>query len=231
MITGPAGAGKSVFLTQYLVSAARRGEAAAAYVFDESRASFLARAAGAGMDLGPHIAAGRVHLQQIDPAEMAPGEFAQMVCEDAKQRGVRVIGVDSLNGYLCSVPEEHFLPLHLHELLSALGQLGAVTVLTLSLSGISGQAARADIDVSYLCDAMIALRLFEAVGEMRKCVSVPKLRSGQHELTIREYRIGSDGLHVGEPVREFQGVLTGTPTYVGEGEPPAPRKSETHRAA
>src|SRR6185437_9613370 len=131
LIIGPAGAGKSVVVSQYAFAAAQRGERAALFVFDEARESFLARAAGAGMDLAPHVAEGRVSVQQVDPAEMAPGQFAHIVRRSV-EKGVRLVAIDSLNGYLSSVPEETFLPLHLHELLTTLGQLGAITLLTLA---------------------------------------------------------------------------------------------------
>lgn len=219
LVTGAAGAGKSVVVTQYAFSAAERGEPAAIFVFDESRESFLMRAAGAGMDLGPHLATGRVRVQQVDPAEMPPGQFAHAVRRAVLEGGARIVAIDSLNGYLTSVPEEAFLELHLHELLATLAQLGVVTLTTLTQSGATGPVRSPDVDVSYLADTIISLRFFEAMGEMRKAISVPKMRSGLHELTLREYRIGPQGLTVGEPLHQFQGVLTGTPTYVGSHEP------------
>ncbi|MFT3765279.1 MAG: gas vesicle protein GvpD [Minicystis sp.] len=219
LLLGPAGVGKSVLTTQYMHAAATRGEGCAAFLFDEGREGFLLRAAGAGLDLGPHLDTGLVRLEQVNPAEMSPGEFTHAVIEAVDARGARLVVIDSLNGYLCSVPEETFLPLHLHELLTYLDQRGVTTLLTLTQHGVLGAAARSDIDVSYLADTVILMRFFEADGEMHKAISVPKMRSGLHELTLREYRITRSGFRIGGPLREFQGVLTGTPSYVGSHEP------------
>jgi circadian clock protein KaiC len=229
LIAGPTGAGKSVLVTQYVHAAASRGEGAAVFLFDEILGVFLARAAGAGLDLVPFIEQGLVRVVQVDPAEMGPGQFASAVCASVAEGRGRLVAIDGINGYLSSVPEEEFLQLHLHELLTHLAHLGATTLLTLSQHGITGPLIEGDVDVSYLTDAMIILRFFEASGEMRKAISVPKLRSGLHELTLREYRIGRTGFRVGEPLRDFQGVLTGTPTYVGPHEPLL--REEGHAAA
>jgi circadian clock protein KaiC len=219
LVMGPAGAGKSVVVTQYAHAAAARGERAAMFVFDESRETFLARAAGAGLDLRPHLASGLCSLTQMDPLEMAPDQFSHAVVSAVDPGGARLVIIDSLNGYMSSTPEESFLAHRFHELLACLGRLDVITLVTLSQHGFVGPMADTNLDVSYLADTVILLRFFEAVGEMRKCISVPKMRSGFHQLSLREYRISREGLEVGEPVSEFQGVLTGAPTYLGHRAP------------
>jgi KaiC/GvpD/RAD55 family RecA-like ATPase len=165
------------------------------------------------------LESGRVRVVQVDPAELSPGHFASVVRDAVDRGGARLVILDSLNGYLSSTPEETFLPLHVHELITYLGQRGVTSLITLSQHGVLGQEALTGVDVSYLADTVIMLRFFEAEGEIRKAISVPKMRSGFHDLTLREYRIDEHGLRVGVPLREFQGVLTGTPTYVGNREP------------
>ena len=153
-------------------------------------------------------------MQQIDPAEMSPGEFAHRVRESVEHEGVRVIVIDSLNGYMNAMPEERFLVLQVHELLSALNQLGVVTILVLAQHGLMGPM-QTPLDLSYLSDAVLMLRYFEAEGRVRRAISVVKKRSSAHEDTIREFRLTAEGIKIGPPLTEFQGVLSGTPTYRG----------------
>ena len=211
LIMGPAGSGKSTLSTQYVVAAAERGENAAMFVFDESRATMLARSQSISLDLQKHIESGRVVVQQIDPAEVPPGEFVQLVREQVEQRQISVMVIDSLNGYVNAMPQERFLTVHMHELLTYLGQQGVATLLIVAQHGLVGTSMMTPVDVSYLADAVILVRYFELAGEIRKAVSVVKKRSGAHEKAIRPFAIGSEGLLVGPPLTEFHGVLSGTP--------------------
>jgi circadian clock protein KaiC len=215
MVMGPAGVGKSSLVTQYLVAAAARGERSVVYNFDESPASWLVRARGLGMDVEPHLAAGRITLHQVDPAEMSIGEFASLVRHEVEDNGVRFVVIDSLNGYRASMPEENFLMLHAHELLSFLAHRGIITFLVMAQHGILGAAIESPIEISYLADTVILLRYFEALGQVRQALSVLKKRVGAHERTIRELRLSGAGIGVGAELRDFQGVLTGTPQYLG----------------
>jgi circadian clock protein KaiC len=216
LLMGPAGSGKSSIATQYVVAAAARGEKAAVFAFDESLGTLLARSAGLGMGLRAHLDAGRVRVQQVDPAELSPGEFAHAVRSAVEQGGARVVVIDSLNGYLNAMPEERFLTIQLHELLTYLGQQGVVTLLVVAQHGLFGNM-QAPVDTSYLADAVVLLRYFEAQGRIRRAISVVKKRSGAHEETLRELRMGPAGLIVGEPLEGFQGILTGTPTVLRPG--------------
>jgi circadian clock protein KaiC len=215
LLVGGAGVGKSSIAVTYAVSAARRGERVAIYAFDEGLGTLFARAAGLGVNLEDYS------IQQIDPAEMSPGEFAQLVRDAVEQRDVKVILIDSLNGYLNAMPDERFLVLQMHELLSYLNQIGILTILVLAQHGLLGRM-QTPIDLSYLSDAVIMLRYFEASGQVRRAISVVKKRSGKHENTIREFQLTSEGLKVGPPLTEFSGILTGTPTYVGKAAPLLP---------
>jgi circadian clock protein KaiC len=216
LIIGAAGTGKSSLATQFAQAAAQRGECASLFIFDESIATFLERSAGLGMEVEPLIRAGRMIVRQIDPAELSPGEFAHAVCQAAENRS-RVVVIDSLNGYLNSMPSEQFLTLHLHELLTYLGQQGVTTILVMTQHGIVAETSVNPIDASYLADTVMLLRYFEAAGEIRQAISVIKKRTGRHERTIRELRFDK-GVTVGEPLRNFQGVLTGTPQFIGSAE-------------
>jgi circadian clock protein KaiC len=218
LLSGPAGAGKSTLALQWVHAAAGRGEPCTIYQFDERTGTLLARAAKLGLDLEPHIAAGRVVLRQVDPAELSPGEFASMLRADTEEAGTRVAVIDSLNGYLAAMPQERQLLLQLHELLSYLSQRGVLTLLVNPQSGLLG-SMRSNVDVSNLADAILLLRFFEADGRVRKAISVIKNRGGPHEETIRELRIDHSGVRVGQVLTGFRGVLTGTPTYTDE---PAP---------
>ncbi len=214
LIVGPSGAGKSTLALGYIWAALERGEPALMVTFDETIGILLERARGIGFDLLPHIEAGRLRLEQIDPAEISPGEFAGRVRDAVALHGVRIVAIDSLTGYLHSMPEQPFVVLQMHELLTYLNQQGVVTMLILAQHGMVGQMA-SPIDLTYLSDAVVLLRFFEANGRIRRALSVLKKRVGAHEDTIREFRIDKGGLRVGEPLHEFRGVLTGVPTYDG----------------
>ncbi|MDQ3287496.1 MAG: AAA family ATPase [Pseudomonadota bacterium] len=225
LLIGAAGTGKSSLATQYMVAAADRGEPSAMFTFDESVNSMLTRSGGIGFDVRRHIDAGLMNVSAIDPAELSPGEFTHRIREAAEKDGARIIVIDSLNGYLNAMPEERFMIVQMHELLAYLGQLGVVTILVSAQQGLIGQMANR-LDVSYLADGVILFRYFESRGSVRQAISVLKKRTGSHERTIRELSISHDGLHIGEPLSEFRGVLTGVPhEHDGHPEPsPAPLK-------
>ena len=216
---GPAGCGKTTLSSQFLIAALERGEAACCFLFEESRSTFLQRAGGLGMKFEPHLASGLCRLIQIDPAEVSPGEFANQICLEVEARKARVVVIDSVNGYLNAMPSERFLMIQLHELLAYLGQKGVLTILVMAQHGMLGTTMQSPIDVSFLADTVILLRYFEAMGEIRQALSVVKKRRSGHERTIREMRLGSGGVLVGAPLREFEGVLTGVPRYNGSTRP------------
>jgi circadian clock protein KaiC len=218
LLIGGAGVGKSTVAMTYAVAAAERGELAILFAFDEGLGTIFARADSLGVPLRDHVTAGRVIIQQIDPAEMSPGEFVATVREAVEKENARVVVIDSLNGYLNAMPNEKFLILQMHELLSYLNQLGVVTILVLAQHGLMGPM-QSPLDMSYLSDTVVMLRYFEADGLVRRALSVVKKRSGGHEYSIREFRLKQGGLHVGPPLKEFRGIFTGTPTYVGEARP------------
>jgi circadian clock protein KaiC len=211
LLMGPAGTGKSTVSLQYAKAAAAAGQRTAIFAFDESISTLLARAAGVGLDLEPEIAAGTIEVRQVDPAELAPGEFAFAVREAVEERGARLIVIDSLNGYLHAMPEEHFLILQLHELLTFLGQRGVATVMVVAQHGLVGSSMQSPIDVSYLADSVMVFRHFELAGQLRKAISMLKRRTGAHENAIRELSIDETGIKVGEPLVGLQGLLTGLP--------------------
>jgi circadian clock protein KaiC len=214
LILGPAGSGKSSVAAEYAAWAAAHGEHVSFYLFDESVATFRERATGLGLDLEPLIESGRFNMRQVDAAEVSPGEFAHVVREGVAQNKTQILVIDTLNGYLNAMPNEQFLTLHLHELLTFLGQQGVATLLILAQHGFAGEAVQVPVDASYLADTVLLLRYFEAFGEVRQAISVIKKRTGKHERTIRELRF-DNGIKIGEAVREFQGVLTGSPIFVG----------------
>lgn len=219
LITGPAGTGKTTIALQYLDAACRRGEPCAIFEFDERIGTMFTRAKALGIDLGEHIARGQLRVHQVDPAELSPGEFSARVQRVVERGGVRLLVIDSLNGYLAAMPQEQQLILQLHELLSYLNQKGVTTLLINPQHGMVG-AMSGSIDVSYVADTVMLLRYFEAEGRIRKAISILKNRSGAHEDTIRELRISADaGVQVSEPLSAFRGVLTGTPEYVGASGP------------
>jgi circadian clock protein KaiC len=214
LFIGPAGCGKSTIALRYAVSSAERGEKAVIFTFDEALATLIERAKGLGMDLPPLFANGTLEIQQIDPAELAPGEFVSRVRRLVDKEHLRVVVLDSLNGFLNAMPHEQFLAMQLHELLSYLGQQGVATILTLAQHGFIG-SMQSTIDVSYLADTVLLFRYFEYAGEIRQALSVIKKRSGPHERSIRELILGDGKISVGEPLKEFRGVLTGTPNFSG----------------
>lgn len=217
LITGPAGTGKTTIALQYLDAACRRHEPCAIFEFDERIGTMFTRARALGIDLAGHIARGHLRVQQVDPAELSPGEFSARVQRAVERGGVRLIVIDSLNGYLAAMPQEQQLILQLHELLSYLNQKGVMTLLINPQHGLVGTMT-GSLDVSYIADTVMLLRYFEAEGRIRKAISVLKNRSGAHEDTIRELRIGAEGVRVSAPLSAFKGVLTGTPEYVGASE-------------
>jgi circadian clock protein KaiC len=219
LILGPAGSGKSSIAAQYAAAAAERGERAASFIFDEGANTYLTRAAGLGRDMRQQVEGGHMTLQQIDPAELSPGEFAHFVRRAVDVDGARVVVIDSLNGYLQAMPDERFLTVQMHELLMYLNQQGVVTILVMAQHGFLGSQMGTPVDVSYLADSVLMLRFFEARGEVRRAISVVKKRAGYHEKAIREMRMSSQGISVGEPLKDFHGVLTGAPSYSNESPP------------
>ncbi len=219
LILGPAGCGKTTLTSQYVMAALLRGEVAASFMFEESQRTFLERAAGMGMDFKPYLDSGLLQLHPVDPATLSPGEFAHRVCECVEDRGAKMIVIDSLNGYLNAMPSERSLLIQMHELLSYLGRKDVLSLMVMAQHGMLGPAMQTPIDVSFLADTVILLRFFEAMGEVRQAISVVKKRRSAHERTIREMRLGSNGVGIGEPLREFEGVLTGVPRYRGSESP------------
>jgi len=218
LIMGPAGCGKSTIAAGYAIAAAKRGEHATIYLFDEGIDTMLARLSGLGMDADSQIKAGRLVLEQIDPAELSPGEFVARIRDRAKDGKSRIIIIDSLNGFLNAMPGEQFLAIQLHELLTYLNQLGMATFMVMAQHGLIGREMQSVVDVSYLADSVLLLRYFEADGEVKQAISVLKKRSGGHERSIRELKL-NDGLKVGRPLLEFRGVLSGIPEREQESEP------------
>ena len=216
LVLGPAGTGKSLVTLYFIVSAIARGEKAALFAFDEELGLLFDRTVAMGIDLRALVEGGHLIVQQVDAAELSPGEFTAQVRECVTTRGIKTVVIDSLNGYQAAMPEEGFLLLHMHELLQYLNRQGATTFLTVAQHGLVGDM-KAPIDVTYLADTVILLRYFEMSGEVRRAISVIKKRSGPHEKTIREFSISDDGLLVGPPLTGFHGVLRGVPNFVGEG--------------
>ena len=214
LLMGPAGSGKSTLALQYAVAAAERGEAAAIFTFDESIYALRSRARGMGIDLDRHLENGMIIMQQVDPAELSPGEFVATVRHTVRKDGphARLVVIDSLNGYLNAMPEERFLLIQLHELLTYLGHQGVVSLLLMAQHGLVGSGIQSPVDASYLADSIILMRYYEMGGEVRQAISVMKKRSGAHERAIRDFRMTSKGIEVGRPLRDFHGILSGLPT-------------------
>jgi circadian clock protein KaiC len=217
LVLGPAGTGKSLIVLGFIKSAIARGEHAAMFAFDEERGLLFDRAKGLDIDLQAMVDSGKLVIEQIDAAELTPGEFSQRVRTCVEKNHARTVVIDSLNGYQAAMPEEQALILHMHELLQYLNRQGAMTFLTVAQHGLVGDM-KSPVDVTYLADTVMLLRYFEAQGRVRRAISVVKKRTGRHEDTIREFMIGSTGITLGEPLTAFQGVLRGVPTLVGEGE-------------
>ncbi len=219
LVLGPAGTGKSTFIFQFITAAVRRGEKAAMFIFDEEIGLMYARCRTMGFDFQKMVDDGHLHIEQVDAAELSPGEFAHRVREVVDKSKARTVAIDSLNGYSAAMPNENSLVLHIHELLQYLNRQGATTFLTVAQHGLVGDM-KAPVDVTYLADTVILLRYYEAIGRVKRAVSIIKKRTGWHEDTIREYRIANNGLALGEPLDEFQGVLRGVPNYVGKQDKP-----------
>lgn len=217
LLIGAAGTGKSSLATSFAIASAGRGEPAAIYTFDESERSHLMRSMGIGFDTNRYIESGMLTVETVDPAELSPGEFAHRIRHAVEHNGVRMVVIDSLNGYLNATPEERFMLIQLHELLSYLAHHGVITILVSAQQGLIGTMTNA-FDISYLADAVVLLRYFETQGEVRQAISVLKKRTGGHERTIRPFEITPNGLVIGEPLRHFRGVLTGVPH--DRGDPP-----------
>jgi circadian clock protein KaiC len=215
LIVGAAGTGKSTIAAQFAAAAAARGQTSALFLFDESPQTLLSRCDAMQIGLSSAVERGTVLVEQVDPAERAPGELIHAI-RTAVDNGASIIVIDSLNGYLSAMPEERFLMIQLHELLAYLGQKNVATLLIAAHQGLVGAHMQAPIETSYLADTVVLLRYFEMRGEVRQALSVMKQRGGRHERTIREFRLGADGIHVGEALRDFRGVLTGVPIYEGQ---------------
>ncbi len=216
LVLGPAGTGKSLLVLTFVAAAVSRGERAAMFVFDEEIGLLFNRAKGVGIDMQAMVDGGNLIIEQVDAAELSPGEFSERVRHCVEVHKVRTIIIDSLNGYQAAMPEENALILHMHELLQYLNRQGATTFLTVAQHGLVGDM-KAPVDVTYLADTVVLLRYFEASGRVRRAISIIKKRTGAHEDTIREYKIGHYGIRLGEPLIGFQGVLRGVPNFVGEG--------------
>ena len=214
ILLGPAGVGKSTLAMMYANSAVEAGERAAVYLFDEGPETLYQRTSALGMDIKGHVEEDRMTLRQIELAELTPGELSYMVSREVEERGTRVVMIDSVNGYMMATPQERFLTMQFHELLSYLNRNGVISILVVGQYGLIG-TMETPIDMSYLADSVVLLRYFEAQGAIRQAISILKKRTGDHERTIREYRIGPGGLQLGEPLTNFQGVLTGIPVYQG----------------
>jgi circadian clock protein KaiC len=216
ILTGPAGIGKSTLAMMYAYTAAENGERSAVYLFDESIETLYKRTSSIGLDIEKHVTSGLMHLKQIKLAELTPGELAHFISQDVEKNGTRVVIIDSVNGYLMSTPQERFVIMQFHEMLSYLNRQGVVTIVVVGQYGLIGNM-QAPIDMSYLADTVVLLRYFEAGGSVRQAISVLKKRTGEHERTIREFRIGTGGIQLGQPLTDFHGVLTGVPVYHGQG--------------
>ena len=218
LLIGPAGTGKSLFALQFVEAAVKRGDKAALFIFDEELGLLFRRTKALGLYLEGYQRDGLIHIEQLDAAELSPGEFAQRVRDRVDRFDAKTVVVDSVNGYQASMPEENALILHMHELLQYLNRQGASTFVTVAQHGLVGDM-KSPVDVTYLADTVVLLRYFEALGAVRRAISVVKKRTGEHEKTIREFTIGRDGLMLGEPLSDFQGILRGVPTFIGEKHP------------
>jgi circadian clock protein KaiC len=216
LVLGAAGTGKSSLAARYLASAAQRGENAVLFAFDERLGTLQARTVGLGMPLDPHLESGKLSIRQIDPADMGPSEFAGIVRDAVERQQATMVVIDSLNGYLNAMPEYRLLLAQMHELLGYLSQRAVTSFLVMTQSGLIGPQTESPVDISYLADTVMFLRFFETGGQVRKALSVLKKRSGSHETTIREYRLGApNGIQLGPALTQFTGILTGSPVFQG----------------
>ncbi len=216
LLMGPAGCGKSTIAVQYAVAAAERGDHAVIFAFDESTATLEARTEALGIKFKQGYEAGQVQVQQVDPAELSPGEFGALVRDAVDVHSARVVVIDSLNGYMNAMPEERFLTAQLHELLTYLGRKGVTTIMVVAQHGIMGASMHSPVDTSYLADSVVLLRYFEHAGKVKKAISVLKKRSGPHEESIRELKLDHKGIHLSEPLTRFRGLFTGVPVELKE---------------
>jgi circadian clock protein KaiC len=215
LIMGPSGVGKTTVTVRCMLAVLERGDKAVFYLFDEGLGTFLARNENLGMDLRPFISNGQLDMRHVDPAELSPGEFAQSVRDAVELADMKFVAIDSLNAYLQAMPGEKFLLLQMHELLSFLNHKGVTTALVLGEHGVVGTLQR-DVDLSYLSDTTVTMRFFESDGELRRAIAVTKSRASSHAPTIHELLLHSGGVEVGEPLKGFDGVLTGLPIYRGD---------------
>lgn len=213
LIIGPAGTGKSLLALTFIASAVSRGENCAMFVFDEELGLLFDRARHLGIDLQAMIDGGHLVIQQVDAAQLTPGEFSERVRRCVELHSAKTVVIDSINGYQSAMPGEQELILHMHELLQYLNRQGATSFLTVAQHGLVGDM-RSPVDVTYLADTVILLRYFEAAGRVRRAISIMKKRTGSHEDTIREFLIGENGIVLGQPLTQFQGVLRGVPTLL-----------------
>jgi circadian clock protein KaiC len=216
LFSGPSGVGKTTTAVACVLAALRRGQRAVYYLFDEGLSTLVARARALGLDIEPFLQSGQLRIVPLDPAEVSAGEFAHMVRHAVEDDSAEVVVIDSLNAYLQAMPGSKYLMLQMHELLTYLSHRNIVTILILAQHGLLGEM-RIDVDMSYLADAILMFRFFEARGRLLKAVSMVKSRTNRHEQTIREFRMGPQGLQVGQELADFEGVLAGVPAYHGSG--------------
>ena len=214
LFSGPSGVGKTTTAIACVRAALERGERAAYYLFDEGLGTLLTRSRALGLSVDEYVDNRQLQILTLDPAEVSPGQFAHAVRTAVEERGVQIVVIDSLNAYLQAMSGDKHLLLQMHELLTYLNQRGIVTILILGLHGVLGDV-RTDVDLSYLSDAIVLFRFFEARGSLLKAVSVVKSRTSAHELTIREFRLGPSGIEVGQALTDFEGVLSGVTSYRG----------------
>jgi circadian clock protein KaiC len=219
LLIGPAGVGKSTVGAQYLCGAANLDARGAVFLFDERRSTFLARCDALGMRASERVASGHLLIEQVEPGSTSPGEFAHRIRYLVEEKGTRLVGIDTLNGYLNAIPTSDAPIVRMHELLSFLDERGIATLVVLAQYGIVGTSMQSPVDLSYLADSILLFRFFEAAGEVRKAISVVKKRTGQHENSIRELKLGPGRIQVGEPLTAFHGILTGVPQYTGQARP------------
>jgi len=217
LIVGPPGSGKSTVALQYAAAAAGRGDHAAVFAFEETKSILLHRAEGMGIHINEGPGQGQMLIRQVDPAEIAPGEFAHLVRQSVERDHARIVIIDSLNGYLNAMPDDNFLSAQLHELLSYLNNHGVATFLVTAQSGMMGMNMRSPVDTSYLADGVVMMRLFEHAGKVKKAISALKKRSGPHEESIRQIWFDHEGIHLSEPLANLRGVLSGVPIELGAG--------------
>lgn len=216
LIVGPSGTGKSTLAAQIAWAAAKKGHRVSSYLFDELKGTFLERARTLGLNFDPYLENGTAKISQVDPAELSPGEFAYKVSKQAEKENARVVLIDSLNGYMNAMPDARFLTVQMHELLTYLNGRGIITIVVAAQHGFVGAAEGLPFELTYLADLVILLRYFEAAGSVKQAISVVKNRRGAHERTIREFDITAKGIRVGKPLKEFRGVLGGTPVFEGQ---------------